>query len=429
MKVLVVGMARSGVAAAKLAVARGHRVVCTDRRPDAPRVDGADHVYGEHRRDDFLGADVVVVSPGVPAKQPDVAAAIDAGVEVVGELAWAASMLTAPILAVSGTNGKSTTTHLLAQLTAQAGKRTFEGGNIGRPLSEAVGGDHDVIVAEVSSYQMELPGRFHPRAAAILNLTPDHLERHGSMEAYGEAKCRMFRHMGPGDAAVVPVDDARLVRLADQWPGKRLFLGGHPGVRVEPDRIVLDDVPDRGVLSTADFRLPGAHNRQNLAAAVLLAACLGIRRNQLRLGELVGLPHRMQQVGDRRGVVWIDDSKATNVDAALAGYAGFPKPFVALLGGQGKAGADYGALAPALRNARGVVCFGQDGPLIADAFRAVALPCVVTPTLRAAVPVAAGLARDGDAVVLSPACASFDEFQNFEHRGQQFARMVEELGP
>lgn len=425
---LVVGMARSGVAAARLGLRRGWRVVCTDRRVDAPRVEGAEHVYGEHRREDFLRADCVVVSPGVPAAQPDVAAAIAAGVEVVGELGFAASMITAPILAVSGTNGKSTTTHLLAQICEQAGKKTFEGGNIGRPLSEAVDGDYDVCVVEVSSYQMELPGTFKPKAAAILNLTPDHLERHGTMENYGAHKCRMFQRMGPTDHAIVPVDDARLVRLADAHPGTRLFLDGHPGVKLDGDRIILDDVPDRGVLSIADFPLAGMHNRRNLACAVLLAACIGVRRKDVRVAELRGLEHRMERVAVRDGVDWIDDSKATNVEAALAGFTGFPRPVVALLGGQGKAGAAYAALVPALRTARGVICFGQDGPVIAAALREGGLPCVEVAKLADAVTHAATLARPGDAVILSPACASFDEFDNFEHRGRVFRALVEGLG-
>jgi UDP-N-acetylmuramoylalanine--D-glutamate ligase len=184
-RLLVVGMARSGVAAAKLAMAQGWQVRCTDRRSDAARVPGTEATYGEHVLDEFLGADCIVVSPGVPASMPELVAAQAAGVVVVGELGFAAAYVSCPILAVSGTNGKSTTTHLLGQLCERAGWRTFAGGNLGRPLSEAAGLELDVAVVEVSSYQMELPGRFRPRAAVVLNLTPDHLERHGTLENYG----------------------------------------------------------------------------------------------------------------------------------------------------------------------------------------------------------------------------------------------------
>ncbi len=425
-RLLVVGMARSGVAAAKLAVSQGHTVVCTDRRPDAPVVPGTVPVYGPHRLEDFVGAEQIVVSPGVPAKLPELVAARAAGVDVVGEMAWAAEQLTCPILAISGTNGKSTTTHLLGQLCANAGRRTFEGGNIGRPLSEAVGGEWDVAVVEVSSYQMELPGRFRPRAAAILNLTPDHLERHGTMENYGAHKCRMFAHMGPEDAAILPAGDARLRRLADDLPGQRLLLGGHPGVTVEGDQLLLRGVHDPGAVSTVGFTLPGRHNLENLAAAVLLAVCGGLSRRELDVGRLGGLAHRMELVHEAGGVRWIDDSKATNVDSALACFEGWSGPFVALLGGKGKAGAAYEGLAPSLARARRVICFGEEGPVIHAALARADVPADLVPTLAAAIPHAAALALPGDTVLLSPACASFDEFRDFEDRGLKYREWLRE---
>ncbi len=448
-RVLVVGMARSGVAAAELAVRRGARVTCTDLRPDAPVVAGTEPVYGAHRRADFVDADLVVVSPGVPARQPDLQAAIAAGVEVVGELAFAAAFLTAPILAVSGTNGKSTTTHLLGQLCERAGLRTFTGGNLGQPLSLAVGQDLEMCVVEVSSYQMELPGGgplateggvagvrdprprlipgFRPRAAAILNLTPDHLERHGTMDAYGAAKCRLFARMGPADHAIVPFDDARLIRLSSQLPGRRLWLGGSPGVTLLPDRIVLDGVHDPGELSLDGFDLPGAHNRENVACAALLAVCGGLWRHDLRLAGLTGLPHRMERVAVRRGVTWIDDSKATNVEAALAAVRGIGPATWLLLGGRGKEGAAYEALAEPLRKVRGVVCFGEAGPHIADVLGACGLTTRRVPSLDDAVTLLGEEARDGDTVLLSPACASFDAFTDFEHRGRHFRAQVRGL--
>lgn len=421
---LVVGMARSGVAAARLALAQGHRVVCTDRRADAPVVPGTEAVYGQHRREDFVGAARIVVSPGVPAAMPELVAAREAGVDVVGELGFAAEALSCPILAVSGTNGKSTTTHLLAQLCANAGLRTFEGGNIGRPLSEAAGGEWDVAVVEVSSYQMELPGRFRPRAAAILNLTPDHLERHGTMENYGAHKCRLFARMGPDDAAIVPAADARLRRLAADLPGQRFLLGGHPGVTLEGDTLRLSGVHDPGPVSLAGFSLPGRHNLDNVAAAVLLAVCGGLWRHELDVARLVGLPHRMERVHEADGVTWIDDSKATNVDSALACYDGFPGPFVALLGGKGKAGAQYDALVEPLRRARHILAFGAEGPAIQAALARAEVHAERVPTLEAAVPRARELARPGDTVLLSPACASFDEFADFEDRGRKFRAWV-----
>jgi UDP-N-acetylmuramoylalanine--D-glutamate ligase len=428
-KLLVVGMARSGVAAAELAVRRGAIVTCTDLRPDAPVVAGTTPLYGAHRREDFLGADLIVVSPGVPARQPDLAAAVAAKVEVVGELAFAASLLTAPILAVSGTNGKSTATHLLGQLLTRAGLRTFVGGNLGRPLSYAVDTDVEMCAVEVSSYQMELPGTFRPRAAAILNLTPDHLERHGTMDSYGAHKCRMFARMHPEDFAIIPVDDPRLIRLASQLPGRRLWLGGSPGVRILPDRLELDGVHDPGPVSLEGFPLPGAHNRENLAVAALLAVCGGVWRHDLHVAGLTGLPHRMEPVAVRRGVRWIDDSKATNVEASLAAVRGMGPGTWVLLGGRGKEGAAYEALAEPIRRGRGAACFGEAGPRIADVLEAAGLSPIRTATLDEAVAVLADRAIDGDTVLLSPACASFDAFTDFEHRGRHFRALVEALAP
>lgn len=433
----MMGMARSGVAAARLALAKGAVVTCTDRRPEAPRVDGATCVYGEHRREDFLGADLVVVSPGVPARQPDVAAAIAAGVPVVGELAFAAAFLACPIWAVSGTNGKSTATHLLGQLLNNAGVPTFVGGNLGRPLSEAVGGDWEAAAVEVSSYQMELPGGpevgwpgVHPRGAAILNLTPDHLERHGTMESYGEHKCRLFARMGPDDAAIVPADDARLLRLANARPGRRWFLGGAPGVRWtgagDDARLIFEGVHDPGEVPLAGFSLPGAHNVQNLAAAALLAMGAGLWRQDLDVARLTGLPHRLFTVAERGGVRWIDDSKATNVDSTLVALAAVPRAVV-LLGGKGKEAAPYDLLVGPLRRAKAVVCFGEEGPRIADVLENAGLKPRRAARLEDAVAMAATLAAPGDAVLLSPACASFDQFTDFEHRGRAFRALVEGL--
>jgi UDP-N-acetylmuramoylalanine--D-glutamate ligase len=388
-----------------------------------------------HRREEFVGADLIVVSPGVPARQPDLVAAATAGVEVVGELAFAAAQISAPILAVSGTNGKSTATWLLGQLCTRAGLRTFTGGNLGQPLSLAVDGDAEMCVVEVSSYQMELPGGgsrvsgFHPRAAAILNLTPDHLERHGTMDEYGAHKCRMFARMGPDDAAILPVGDPRLARLASRLPGRRLWLGDSPGVTILADRLVLDGVHDPGEVSLAGFTLPGGHNRENLACAVLLAVAGGLWRADLDVAGLTGLPHRMERVAERRGVVWIDDSKATNVDASLAAVRGISPRTWVLLGGRGKEGAAYEALAAPLRRIAGTVCFGEAGPHIADVLEAAGLTPTRAGSLDDAVQLLAGLARAGDTVLLSPACASFDAFRDFEHRGRHFRALVEGLGP
>lgn len=424
-RVLVVGMARSGVAAARLALARGARVTTTDLKADAPAVEGAVAVHGQHRREDFLGADLIVVSPGVPARQADLAAAAAAGVPVVGELGFAASLLPAglPVGAVTGTNGKSSTTWFLGQLLRAAGRNPFVGGNLGTPLSMAVGGGWDAAAVEVSSYQLELPGGFHPRAGVILNLTPDHMGRHGDMANYAATKGRLFAVMGPEDFAILPAGDPWLAPLAAQTRATVLWLGAAPGVALEGSTLQLRGTPDDGEIALSALKLPGLHNRWNAAAAALLGVCLGLRREALDLGALTALPHRLELVAERDGVRWVNDSKATNVDAALVGIEGLGGQQIVLLGGQGKEGADYGALRPALdRHAAHVICFGATGPEIAAALPG--LPLDTVPTLAQAVALAARLAAPGQAVLLSPACASFDEFRDFEHRGAVFTRLA-----
>jgi UDP-N-acetylmuramoylalanine--D-glutamate ligase len=425
-RVLVAGLARSGRAAAELCVRLGARVTCTDLRSDLSPVPGCEMVLGRHRPEDFLGAELIVVSPGIPANQEHLAAAAAAGVPIVSELAFAAERIRAPILAITGTNGKSTVTWFCGQILVSAGWKPFVGGNIGRPLSEALLGPQDafdIVVAEVSSYQMEWPGRWAPRAACILNLTPDHLARHGTMETYAEMKCRLFDRMGPGDLAVLPAGQPLLVRIAQGRGGRRAWLGDHPGVRLEGDTLALsDETLGTESVSLAGFQVAGVHNRWNAAAAVLLVWWVGTPASRIHPEVLSPLAHRLEPVARVDDVLWINDSKATNVAAARVGIEAVDRPLVLLLGGQGKAGEDFGQLQGLIPGARAVICFGQTGPLIARALAKLSPHQV--PRMTEAMVLAAQLARPGDAVLLSPACASFDEFRDFEHRGDVFRQWV-----
>lgn len=434
-RVLVMGLARSGRAAARLASRHGARVVGVDLRTGLEPVDGAILELGPHRRERFEEADTIVVSPGIPLTQPDLRWAREAGKDVVGEVGFAVRFLTRPALAITGTNGKSTTTSFTGQLLSACGFRPFVGGNLGTPLCEAALAEEppDVLVVEVSSYQLELAGTFAPIGAVVLNLTPDHLGRHGTMQGYAAAKCRVFAHMSPADWAVLPVGEPLLEAEAG-LRGTRLWLGAHPGV-VRDGRTLVFRTPDHAVaLSLDGFRVPGAHNLDNAAAAALLALRAGAAPEavQAALPGLVALAHRMQIVAERGDVWWIDDSKATNLDAARVGIAGVERPAVVLLGGQGKALADgtlgAGALADALGRHRAVIAFGQDGPRIADELEASGIAAHRVAGLAPAVALARSLARPGDAVLLSPMCASFDEFRDFEHRGDVFAALARDGG-
>ena len=423
-RITVIGAGRSGLAASKLALEHGAQVVLTDLRADAVGLPGATNVMGQHREEDLVGADMLVVSPGVGAGSPPVRAAMEAGVPVVGELGFAAKFLPSdlPILAVTGTNGKSTTTHFTGALLRAAGRRAFVGGNLGTPLSEAVGQPWDVAVVEVSSYQMELPGSFAAFSAAILNLTPDHLARHGTMETYAAMKARVFDRLPDQGVAALPVDCPLLEHAAQGKPGRRAWIGAQPGVVIGADFVEVFEQR----IAFDRFAVMGAHNRLNAAVACLLAMNAGpasLGQGELDPSVLRALPHRMEPVAERDGVLWINDSKATNVEAAQVGIGALDRPAVVLLGGEGKSGSDYAALRADLAlHAREIVCFGRSGDEIADALGG--LPVHRSLGMGAAVALARTLARPGDAVLLSPACASFDEFRNFEHRGEVFRTLA-----
>ncbi len=432
-RVLVVGMARSGLAAARLALARGASVHCVDLRADATAPDGATCRFGPHVAADFEDADLVVVSPGVPTKNRWLDAARAAGATVVGELGFSAEVVHAAgvtVLAVTGTNGKSSTVSFAGQLLEAAGVDPFVGGNLGRPLSELALGlldgtmDPEAAVVEVSSYQLELLGGFRPAAGAILNLTPDHLARHGTMAAYAAAKQRIFENMRPGGIAVLPKDapwaDAPLP------PGVLLArLRARPGIWFEEDTVCVQLHPAGPVerVDASGFPLPGEHNRDNLAVAVLLALAAAVPADRIDPSALRALPHRLEPVHTAAGVRWVNDSKATNIDAARIGIDGIGAGSIVLLGGQGKDGADYGDLRAALAgNSRHIIAFGASGPTIAEDLHDLNVERVAT--LADAVALARQLARPGDTVLLSPACASFDEFDDFEHRGRVFAALA-----
>lgn len=431
-KVLVMGLGRSGRAAAALARSRGADVLGIDLRVEHEPIEGVRIEGGPHRREWFEEADEIIVSPGIPLTQPDLAWAIAHGKAVTGELGYAARFLDQPTVGVTGTNGKSTVVSFTGQLLEAAGFSTFVGGNLGNPLSNAVGGSSrpDVLVVEVSSYQLELRGAFSPDVGVILNLTPDHLARHKTMQAYGEAKAQLFAGMSATDLAITP-DHHSILDAVVVTEARRGFLGRRPGV-VRHGRTAWVQVPGATevVVDLAPVGVAGEHNLDNAATACLLALGMGADSRALPLGlaALTALPHRMQVVGERAGVRFIDDSKATNLDAARAGIGGLEQTAVVLLGGQGKELADgtlgFAGLADVLARHRAVVTFGEAGPRISDELAPLGIACNGRETLDEAVAVARTLAEPGDAVLLSPGCASFDHYSDFEARGRAFAGMV-----
>lgn len=428
MKAVVLGLGASGVAAARLLVRRGWEVVGVDVREDLEPIPGVTLELGcPHRRETFLSADRIVVSPGVPSTQPDIVAAEAAGVPVDSEIGLAVEHLgDVPVVGITGTNGKSTVTHFTGQLLGRD-RRVFVGGNLGTPLAAAVDTPYDAYVLELSSYQLERPGALRPRVGVILNLTPDHLARHGTMEGYAAAKAQLFDNLGPDDLALIPADDPTLRAAVEGKPGRHAWIGAEPGVvRLGTDvRVRLPGL--HADLDLSGLSVPGEHNLDNAAVAATLALVMGADVDGVQAGiaGLSALEHRMQPVPTGDGRRWIDDSKATNVASTLAALRGRTTPTVLLLGGQAK-GPGFVELLPFLGAVHTIVCFGGSGPAIHDELAAVGQASVLVGSIEDAVQVARERSKPGDDVLLSPGCASFDAFTNFMERGRVFARLARE---
>jgi UDP-N-acetylmuramoylalanine--D-glutamate ligase len=439
-RVLVVGLGRSGIAAAALCAARGARVTVTDKRPAAELgasisklSAGVTHELGGHRRETFLGADLIVLSPGVP-EIPELAAARAAGVEITGELELASCFVAGTIVGITGTNGKSTTTTLVGEMLRATGRPTFVGGNLGEPLAEAVGTPAaeagGFCVVEISSFQLETVATFHPQVAVLLNITPDHLDRYDGMDGYAAAKARIFAAQTSDDFAVVNFDDPLAVRASDGGRGRRegfsiletLAIGAWLG---GPLMLKLPGQPPESYPADLPWLVGQRHNQANALAALLAARLAGASPAQARAGLLAfrALAHRMELVAEADGVAYYDDSKGTNVGAVVAALDGFPRPVILIAGGRDKGG-DYAPLAEALgRVGRAAILIGEAAEKMQAAFRDV-LPVERAPTLETAVDAARRLARPGDAVVLSPACSSFDMFRDYAHRAEVFRGAV-----
>jgi UDP-N-acetylmuramoylalanine--D-glutamate ligase len=430
-RVIVVGLGKSGIAAARLCKERGATVVGTDsapleKLPPAAAELGIELRAGGHEGVRFESADLVVVSPGVPAL-PELERAEHAGVPVIGELELASRFVTAPIVAVGGTNGKSTTTTLIGVLLRAAGRDAFVGGNLGTPAADATERPFDVVVLEVSSFQLERAPTFHPRVSLLLNVTEDHLDRYPSFTAYAEAKGNAFVNQVPGDTAVVPFGDAITEEQARRGRGD-LVSFGLGGDYVVADGAVLEaESGERYDLGSS--RLHGRHNHENAAAAIAAVRALGTGPDAVRdgLAEFEPLPHRMALVRELSGVRFYDDSKGTNVGASVTALNGLTETKgVLIAGGRDKQGS-YAPLVDALRaRGRAVVLVGEAAPKIFGAIGG-ALPVEHADGMEDAVRRAFRLAKPGDAVLLSPACSSFDMFKSYAERGDRFAAAVQAL--
>ncbi len=430
-RVIIVGLGRSGTSAAKLCLSRGATVIGTDRSPLEHLAKEARELpiqllVGGHTGVDFSAADLVVVSPGVPALG-ELEAAEAAGVEVIGELELAARFISAPIVAVGGTNGKSTTTTLVADLLAAEGRRVFAGGNLGTPASDAVQGAWDVVVLEVSSFQLERSPSFRPRVSILLNVSEDHMDRYPSFPAYSDAKGNAFRNQTREDLAVIPADDAECERQARRGQARVVRFGERGDFAIIGTRVV--EQTSGAAFELEETRLFGRHNRENAAAAIATAREFGISVESVQraLSAFQPLPHRMALASTLRGVRFYDDSKGTNVGAAVTALAGLSEPRgVLIAGGRDKLGSYEPLVAALEKRGRGVVVIGEASDRIADAV-AGRVPLVRAGSMDEAVLAAYRMAEPGDAVLLSPACSSFDMFTSYADRGRKFVEAVARL--
>jgi UDP-N-acetylmuramoylalanine--D-glutamate ligase len=436
MRTLIIGAGKSGVAAANFLAERGESVLLTDDKaaPDLPypldkRVTRA---FGS--QDDLLLDEVsmIVVSPGVPSTIPLLSSAAARGIPVIGEIELAYRQLRGMVIAVTGSNGKSTTTTLIGEILKVAGRRPIVAGNIGEPLIAALDPERDrTYVLELSSFQLETVDTFHANVALLLNITPDHMDRYPTFDAYAAAKLRVFRNQEQGDVAIVNANDRH--EPERDSPARRWSLSSsrqlEEGAFLDRGDLVLRIGGQERRIPRSSLRLEGLANVENALAAWLAARAVGVDDVAVRTAfeSFPGLPHRMVIVRELGGVRWINDSKGTNVDATLRSLEGFAASTVLLiLGGKDKAGEFERMRNLVQEKTRSVITIGKAADRISSALEGVA---VIVPAgdMHHAVKWAAEHAKPGDTVLLSPACASFDQYRNFEHRGQHFEELVRAL--
>lgn len=444
-KVLVVGAGKSGLAVSRFLAGKQSIVVLTDAgnpvypggELDQLKHEGVDLVLGRYPEVRKGSFDLVVLSPGVPLSEDPARAALAQGIEITGELELAYIFARAPIIAITGTNGKTTTTALLGEIFKDAGWKTLVGGNIGLPLVTEIEkyGLKDMIVAEVSSFQLETTRSFKPKVGLLLNITPDHLDRHLTMENYVEAKAKIFANQGPGEYAVLNYDNLLTAALGDRPKGQVIFFSRRvelqKGVFVRAGKITANlDGKETVVCGIGELGIPGAHNLENALAAVAAAVAVRVDNASLAgtLKRFKGVPHRLEFVAEISGVRYINDSKGTNPDASIKALEAYESPIVLIAGGKNK-GSDFGEFARKVKEkARVLVVLGQSAQLIAEAVRANGFENIQAAVdFEEAVNLAHKAARPGDIVLLSPACASWDMFKSFEERGDLFKRLVHGL--
>ena len=435
---LVVGLARSGVAAARALKAHGQAVFGVDSgEPEGLgllRESGIDFETSVAGTDRLEGVATVIKSPGVPESAEVIAEASRRGLPVIGELELGWRMFGAPVVAITGTNGKTTTTELTAHLLRSAGRPVSAAGNVGHPVCEvameaAAGHEVGTVVCECSSFQLEDSVEFSPEVAVFLNLGPDHLDRHGTMDSHRDAKLKIFANQVEGDVAVLNADDPQVAGSETAASTIGFSTAGAPGAELslEDETIMVDGEP---LIEVGEMQIIGRHNVANAMAGAASAIALGLSPDEVAAGlrSFPPVPHRYEPVAEIEGVAFINDSKATNVDATVAALESSDRTLHLILGGSRKGEPFDELVAPVAEKCRGIYLIGETADEIGKALEPSGVEIVrYCEDLEAAVSEAAGAAVPGEAVLLSPACASFDQFRNYEDRGEAFRRFVGEL--
>jgi UDP-N-acetylmuramoylalanine--D-glutamate ligase len=441
--VLVVGLGKSGVASALFLKSRGARVTVSDSKPEAELRNeillllehGITVETGGHGDRTFRDQDLIVVSPGVPVDAPQLVQALSLGEKVIGEIELAAQFLPGPIAAITGANGKTTTTTLAGEILAAANIPVLVGGNIGTPAISFVdqATPNTWIVLEVSSFQLETVVDFRPRIAVILNITPDHLDRHKTFANYVGAKARIFENQGPEDFTVLNADDPTTVDLAERTLAQRFLFSRKKEIGIGPflrtaHIFFRDGQREQQIMPLSEIALKGAHNLENVLAAISVGILAGAQPEQIRqaVRDFKAVEHRLEFIAKIAGVDYYNDSKATNVDATIKALESFPANIHLILGGKDK-GSDYTVLNDLLRaRVKRVYTIGAAAAKIESHIQGAA-EIDRAETLETAVQRASASASAGDVVLLAPACSSFDQFQNYEHRGRVFKEAVRSL--
>jgi UDP-N-acetylmuramoylalanine--D-glutamate ligase len=442
-KILVVGLKRSGVALSKFLAARQASVVVTDMADEkklAPFISeikdlGVTFELGVHRNETFETADLIILSPGVPHTIEPVRRAVVNNVPVVGEMEFAYGFIEEPIVAITGTNGKTTATELLGAMLRHSGKKTFVGGNIGNPLIEYIDQTEkaDVVVVEVSSFQLDTIVDFRPRVGILLNITDDHLDRYDGFDAYAASKARLFLNQKSGDTAVLNAKDPVVRPLVKGIKSRVLNFDGDSNERsgtiiLKKEILIRIEGKEEASIDCSDIDLPGRHNLENIAAASLGAMAAGgtIEGVRSALKHFRGLPHRLEFVCERNGVRFYDDSKATNVDAVRKAIETFDAPIVIIMGGRDKGG-DFQSLQDGLsRHAKKLIVMGEASKIISTALKGI-IPTETAADMEEAVFLGYQAANTGDVVLLSPGCASFDMYDGYAMRGEAFKSVAQKI--